>query len=281
LTAASQFVRFANELKPGDRVVTYNPSQRRYVLGTIEGDIRQTHQVEGENWYSRPVKWQQRCERDLLTKGSRNTLGAIQALFRVSEEAASDLYAKAMPIDAPDAELPAVGPVTRGSEVELDDAYAEIVSKSHDLIEDLIAALNADQMEQLVAGVLRAMGYKARVSPKGGDRGVDIFASRDGLGLEEPRIFVEVKHRIGTKISAPEIRAFLGGRKPGDRCLYVSTGGFAKDARYEAERSNVPLTLIDLPLLRELLVEHYDALGEETRRLMPLTRVYWPAPNDG
>jgi restriction system protein len=106
-------------------------------------------------------------------------------------------------------------------------------------------------------------------------RDVDIFASPDGLGLQEPRIFVEVKHRSGS-MSADEVRAFLGGRWPGDRCLYVSTGGFTKDARYEAERSNLPLMLITLPKLRELLIQHYEDLEPATRALVPLQRQYWP-----
>ncbi len=130
-------------------------------------------------------------------------------------------------------------------------------------------------MQELFAGILRAMGYRARVSPVGSDRGVDIFASPDGLGLEEPRIFVEVKHRKG-KMDAPEIRSFLGGRKPGDRCLYVSTGGFTKEALYEAERASVPIQLVNLQRLRELLLEYYEQLAPETRALVPLKRVYWP-----
>ncbi len=62
-------------------------------------------------------------------------------------------------------------------------------------IEDRLARLDWKQMQELVAAILRAMGYKTRVSDAGPDRGVDIFASPDGLGLQEPRIFVEVKHR--------------------------------------------------------------------------------------
>jgi restriction system protein len=123
------------------------------------------------------------------------------------------------------------------------------------------------------------MGYKTRVSPRGPDRGVDIFASPDGLGLQEPRIFVEVKHRQQT-MGAQELRSFLGGRKEGDRCLYVSTGGFTKDARYEADRSNIPLTLVDLPLLRDLVLDHYERLDETSRRLVPLTRIYWPIADE-
>ena len=132
-------------------------------------------------------------------------------------------------------------------------------------------------MQDLVAGVLRAMGYRSQVSTKGADRGVDIFASPDGLGLEEPRIFVEVKHRRGTAMGSPELRAFLGGRQSGDRCLYVSTGGFTKEARYEAERSTVPVTLIDLPRLRDLLLQHYGNMDTASMSIVPLHRLYWPA----
>ena len=89
------------------------------------------------------------------------------------------------------------------------------------------------------------MGYKTRVSPSGSDRGKDIVASRDGLGFEDPRIVVEVKHRNAT-MGSQEIRGFLGGRHESDKGLYVSTGGFTKDARYEAERARIPLTLMDL-----------------------------------
>lgn len=162
----------------------------------------------------------------------------------------------------------------------LHELLNETVSKAEDFIEDMIAKLDPEQMEILVAGLLRAMGYKSRVTAKGADRGVDIFASPDGLGLEEPRIFVEVKHRRGTTIGAPEVRAFMGGRQPGDRCLFVSTGGFSREARYEAERSATPLTLIALPDLRQLVTQQYENLDTETRQLVPLRRLYWPVVED-
>lgn len=103
-------------------------------------------------------------------------------------------------------------------------------------------------MQQLVAAILRAMGYKTRVSPEGGDRGKDIIASPDGLGLSPPRIKVEVKHRPRTQMGASEVRGFIGGLRGDDRGLYVSTGGFTKEANYEAERAAVPVNLIDLEL---------------------------------
>ena len=89
---------------------------------------------------------------------------------------------------------------------------------------------------------------------RGGD---NILASPDGLGLSEPRIVVEVKHRKG-QMGADKIRSFTGGLRPGDKGLYVSTGGYSKEAKYEAERFITPLTLVDSDLLVNLIIQYYD-----------------------
>jgi restriction system protein len=58
---------------------------------------------------------------------------------------------------------------------------------------------------------------------------------------------------------------------------FVSTGGFTKEAKYEAERASIPLTLLDIDNLDETLIEYYEQLDLETRTLVPLTRIYWPS----
>jgi len=120
------------------------------------------------------------------------------------------------------------------------------------------------------------MGYRTRVASPGPDRGTDIIASPDGLGLEQPRIRAEVKHRAGS-VGAPMLRSFTGGLRQNDRGLYVSTGGFTKEARYESERSTVPVTLVDIDELAEILVQYYDDADSETKALVPLVKLYWPA----
>jgi restriction system protein len=273
-TSASQFVRFTSDLKVGDRIVTYDPGRRHYVIGTLTGEVA----YHGSNLhlpFRRPVEWKQAVAREALSVSTRNTLGAILTLFRLSAEAAADLAAHAGPLGAA-SPAPAPGPPPKEDAFQLRQIRDSMVEQAAEFIEDRIAQLDPYEMQDLVAGLLRALGYKTRVSPKGSDRGIDIFASPDGLGLQEPRIFVEVKHRRSTVIGANEVRSFLGGRKGSDRCLYVSTGGFTKEARYEAERAATPLTLVDLPELRKLVVDHYERLDEATRQLVPLTRVYWP-----
>ena len=58
---------------------------------------------------------------------------------------------------------------------------------------------------------------------------------------------------------------------------YISTGGFTREARYEAERSTFPLTLVDLDDLADLIVSHYENFDLDGRALVPLVRIYWPA----
>ena len=276
-TWASQFMRFLGEMKAGDTVVTFDRDRRLYIIGAITSEYEWAPKLIDEKPHIRRVKWSQQVPRDLLTVATRNTLGAVQALFKLGADAAQDLQAHQVPIGTTTSDaVPKpneAAPDAEGSEAEV---RAEVIEKADEFIEDAINALAWEQMQDLVAGILRSMGYRTTVAAPGADRGVDIFASPDGLGLQEPRIFVEVKHRNQTTMGAEKIRAFLGGRKPGDKCLYVSTGSFTKEARYEAERASVPTTLIDLQDLRKLLVENYEKLDAETRALVPLKKLYWP-----
>ncbi len=275
---ASQLLRLVTEVKVGDDVVTFDRDRRLYFVGKVSGDYRFVG-TPGKTSQTRPVTWVSEAPRESLSVTARNSLGSILTVFRVSSEAAAELQACSRPLgSAPVAPRPAPAP-----DVSEEDGYAQssgdAEERANELIEDLIDELDWEDVQDLVAGVLRAMGYRTTVAPRGPDRGIDIFASRDGLGLEEPRIFVEVKHRTAM-MGSKEVRSFLGGRRKGDRCLYVSTGGFTKDANYEADRSEIPLQLVTLSRLRELVVDYYEKLDPESRALVPLRRVYMPAPRE-
>jgi len=275
-TWAGQIKRFFREISVGDPVATYDPERRVYFLGVINSDF--AHRPQHTLIRSRSVDWTHKVARDGLSTSTRNSLGAILSFFRLSDEASAELRAKAVPLDAEMGAEPEAASETAPEAEEDEESIlrAEILDKAESFLEDRIARLGWSDLQELVAGILRAMGYKARVADPGPDRGVDVFASPDGLGLQEPRIFVEVKHRPGAPMGAPELRSFLGGRQVGDRCLYVSTGGFTREARYEAERSSIPLTLITLRELRELVTQHYEELEATARALVPLRRMYWP-----
>ena len=271
--SVAMFHKFRSLIKIGDQVVSYDRVKREYLVGVVKGDYQYKKGLVGDYPHYRKVDWQGRVKRDALSASSRNSLGSVLTLFAVNEDTWADLQAVLKGKKA------TKDVVVRDEDEKsaLDEIRQEIAGKAHEFITDKILALSADEMEELTAAILRGMGYRTRISPKGPDRGVDVFASPDGLGLEEPRIKAEVKHRPGTAIGAQDIRSFLGGLREGDRALYVSTGGFTKDARYEADRANVPLTLLDLDDLAAQVVTHYENFDLEGRALIPLVRVYWSA----
>ena len=272
ISGASQVWRFINEIAVGDYVVTYSPSNRTYLLGKVAGPAKYRPEwVEDSMGLARAVEWQAgEVDRDDLSTPAKNSLGSTLTVFLLPEPVAAELLAIATGV-------PARVPLEEEAAAEdAIDPFADIETAALERIKDLVSALDPREMEQLVAGILRAMGYKTQVSPAGADRGKDIIASPDGFGFQDPRIVVEVKHRSG-QMGSQAIRSFLGGRHKDDRGLYVSTGGFSKDALYEADRAAVPLTLWTLDNLIRALIEHYDKTDAETKRLVPLKRMYWPA----
>lgn len=277
ISGASQVWRFVNEIQEGDGVVTYSPSNRTYLVGRVTGpSVYHPEWAEAGMSLARTVEWQAReLDRDDLTLPTKNSLGSTLTVFLLPPHAQSELTAWLNGTAKP-AVIPLAEVVADLQDEELADPYADIQTAALERIKDLVSAIGPRDMELLVAGILRAMGYKTQVSPVGADRGKDIIASPDGFGFENPRIVVEVKHR-GGQMGSPHIRSFLGGRHKDDRGLYVSTGGFTKEALYEAERATVPLTLWNLDTLVRALVEHYEATDSETKRLVPLKRMYWPA----
>lgn len=270
---AGQTFRFVREMKMGDNVVTYNPSERIYLLGTVAGEYEYTPSIQSEHPNRRRVQWRGKVDRDDLSVSARGSLGSISTLFQVPLEVGQEL--ERLAAQPAGSHATPVTPLAAAAD-EVGNQYKDIQNQALEFIKDRVNALDWSDMQELVAGLLRAMGYKTRISPSGSDRGKDIVASRDGLGFEDPRIVVEVKHRAAA-MGSQEIRSFLGGPHERDKGLYVSTGGFTKDARYEAERGRIPVTLMDLDDLVKTLLEHYEQADSQTQRLVPLRKLYWPA----
>lgn len=268
----AMFYKFHSLVAVGDMVVSYDTVKREYLVGAITGDYQYKPDVVGDYPHIRKVEWHERISRDDISTTSKNSLGSTLTLFSVNEDVWNDI----------DSILSGTKQEAEEEQQDEEKSTLEVIRKeikatAHEFIKDKILALSPEEMEELVAAILRGMGYRTRISPKGPDRGVDVMASPDGLGLEEPRIKAEVKHRRKTSMGSQAIRSFLGGLREGDRALYVSTGGFSKEAKYEADRSNIPLTLVDLDELATLVVIHYENFDLEGRALIPLVRVYWPA----
>ncbi len=148
-------------------------------------------------------------------------------------------------------------------------------------IQQYLRGMKPYDFQDLVAALLRSMGYHiAWVAPPGRDGGIDILALMDPLGTRPPRIKVQVK-RQQQSVSVDGLRSFMAVLGDDDVGLFVSTGGFTKDADEEARtQEKRKVTLVDLERLFDLWVEHYPRLDEESRRRLPLRPIHFLAPED-
>ena len=147
-------------------------------------------------------------------------------------------------------------------------------------IRDYLARMPPYDFQNLVAALLNAMGYHVLwVAPPGPDDGIDLIAHNDPLGTSSPRIIVQVKRQADTKIPREGISAFVGKLGAHDVGIYVSAGGFTRDAEREARsQEQRRLTLIDLDRLIELWIEHSPTLDDAERQRLPLKPIYYLSP---
>ena len=123
------------------------------------------------------------------------------------------------------------------------------------------------------------MGYHVQwEAPPGPDRGIDIVASADPLGAASPRLKIQVKRRAD-RINVDGLRAFLAVLGDDDIGIFVSLGGFTRDAEQEARtQERRRITLVDLDRFVGLWVDNYDQLDESAQQLLPLRPVHFLAP---
>jgi restriction system protein len=269
-----QIWRFLTEFAVGDKVVTYDPSSRVYFLGEIKSNY--LYNIDLEYFHTRKVSWiDNGVDRDLLSTNTKNTLGSISTIFELTEGVWEELLEN-HPGYISEVSLQEIEEFQKlAEEEELRRLKDDVIFRSKEFIKDILSNISWQDTEVLAAGLLRSLGYKTKFTSRGSDLGSDIIASPDDLFLEEPLIKVEVK-KHKDKISAPDIRNFIGGMRRHHKGIYISISGFSKEARYEAERANFAITLIDSDWLVDLLISNYETLDPEIKAIVPLRKIYWP-----
>jgi restriction system protein len=157
--------------------------------------------------------------------------------------------------------------------------FEDAREKARAEIDPYLDTLGPYEFQDLVAALLESMGYSTPVvAAPGVDGGTDILAYLDPLGTRTPHIRVQIKHRDQAAIR--EEVAALRGIIRADRevGLFVSSGGFTRDARREAGHGSTHIELVDLDRFLELWLQHYDRIPEAKRARLRLEPVHFLAP---
>jgi len=105
--AANALFRFATDMRPGDVVITPEPTTRSILLGEVTGAYVFTPTALTADYrHTRPVRWLARISRDELSYGARNSLSTQMTLTRPPHEAELLRLARAHADDPPPAPVP-------------------------------------------------------------------------------------------------------------------------------------------------------------------------------
>jgi len=264
---AGQLYRFVHEISEGDYVLSYVKADREYLVGQVNGGYDHRPDLFEAYPHTRSVDWIDRVSRDAFSAPAKKSMGSTLTVFSL-DNYVGEIHALLTGDETAEDEVVE-------KEEETPPFYEEVKAQADELIADHIHQLDPFEFEELVAAVLRAMGYQAITTDPGPDRGIDIVAHPDALGFEKPLIKVQVKHRQSTT-GGPDMRSFIGTLRSGESGLYVSTGGFTNEASTEAEHAHESVTLLDRDGFIQLLLEHYDELESEHTAKIPLRRVWVP-----
>ena len=264
-TCAGMLYRFCHEVQIGDYVVYPSKSNRMINIGEITGDYEFVPDAH-EYVQQRNVKWLKHIPRTSFSQGALYEIGSALSFFVVKNYADEFLSA----LDK--------GFKKHAAANDEDDTVGataeDIIENTKDFIlKELSRNLKGYALEEFVANLLRAMGYRTTVSLQGGDSGIDITAYKDEL---PPRIMVQVKSQ-DSDIKETTIQSLKGAMREGDYGLFVTLSNYTKNAQKYLESTPI-IRGINGTELVDLILKYYEDLDIKYKKMIPLKMVYIPVP---
>lgn len=268
--------RFVLDMKVGDIVISPNKSDRTINIGVVSGayyyeeDAASHPNRRRVSWRSPGIPRAQFSEKALYE------IGSVLTVFSVKRHADEFLAVLEPSVSSPSGTPQAVDLSASADDVDTAEeppTASRVQEFTLDRLETILrTGLSASEFEEFTAALLRAMGYYARVTTYSGDGGIDVIAHRDPFGLEGDIIKVQCKQTVSA-IGAPVVQGLLGAVAEGEKALFVTLGGYTRDAEY-LDRSKHNLRLLRGTDLIDLLLRHYDSLEDEWRQRIPMRKVY-------
>ena len=266
-TSVGVLYRFCREVQIGDFVVYPSKSDRMINIGEVTGDYVYAADAH-EYVQQRDVKWLKHIPRTYFSQGALYEIGSAMTFFAVKNYA--DEFLAALDKGFKKSSAASDEDDTIGATAE------DIIESTKDFIlKELSRNLKGYALEEFVADLLRAMGYRTTVSAHGGDSGIDITAYKDEL---PPRILVQVKSQ-DSDIKETTIQSLKGAMREGDYGLFVTLSNYTKNAQKYLESTPI-IRGINGTELVDLILKYYEDLDDKYQKMIPLKMVYIPVPKE-
>lgn len=288
---AGQLWALRERIAVGDVVVMPMKTSGQIAIGKVTGDYQYLSDPDPERRHVRPVEWLRTdVPRTAIKQDLLYTLGAFLTVCEVSRNdgawrmcqvLASGHDPGARPTRGKSASV--ASDVPQAGDVEADTTAAVDVERyARDRITNAVIERYAGhKLEHLVAAVLEAEGFACTVTKASGDGGVDVFAGRGPLGLDSPRLVVQVKSDadpVGVDV-VQKLQGALGVHGA-DQALLVAWGGLNRNARALLINQHFRIRVWDADDLIDAVCRNYLRLPDEVRAELPLKQVWMLVEED-
>jgi restriction system protein len=275
----AQLWAFLHSISKGDLVVLPLKTTSAVAIGVVAGDYQYRPDLPPDARHTRPVRW---LRTDLArTAFGQDLLYSLGAFLTVCEVKRHDAVRR---LDS----LAGTGhdpgwAKSLGGPPETEPVITDEATNSVDiqrLAADQISARIEERftghgLARLIDAIFEARGMVTWRAPEGRDGGADILVGSGPLGMDSPRICIQVKSS-DSPVNVGVVRELQGvlGRLNADQGLLVAWGGLNQAAEREIRQQffQVRVWTAD-DVLRELTAV-YDKLSGEMQADLPLKQIW-------
>lgn len=236
------------------------------------------------------VKWLKTdVPKSLLKQDMLYQLGSALTVFEVGNNDAAYRLEKVMEGKADPGARSVLSPGTSKPSETITPEEVEPTQDSIDLEEvaqdEIAKRLQEDfkghDLSELVEALLTAEGFKCRNSPPGADGGVDVLAGMGPLGMDSPKLVVQVKSQTGA-VSDTVLQQLNGAihRFQADQALLVTFGGVTGPAKTYLETQYFNIRVWTMDDIIQAIYKHYPSLDSEMKARLPLKQIWIPISAD-
>ena len=270
-----------NRMQQGELVILPLKTTGTIAVGRIAGPYQYRTDLGSDLTHVRPVQWERDdIPRDAFDQDLLYSFGAFLTFAQVRRDNVEARVLAALAVHADAGTVLSLKVASDEAAADVEDA-PDVAALGREQVRQLVTQRFAGHdLTSLVAEVLAAQGFThVSVSPPGADRGVDVLAGVGPLGMDAPRLAVQVKTG---QAGVPEFRQLRGTMADfdADQGLLVAWSGFKGTVRAEARTSHFAVRLWDAQDLLDEVFRLYDHLSPELRSRLPLTRVWAVAGTD-
>ena len=277
---AGQLWALRSRVNVGNIVVLPLKTTSSIALGLVTGGYHYRSDEDAAKRHCVSVDWQQiDVPRTAIRQDLLYSLGSAMTICQITRNDGAWRLMQVLETGSdPGARIEALEAVEVGNTDTTDSSEStfDLERVSRDQIQGFIAQKFAGHgLSRVVAAVLEAEGFFTKLAPPGPDGGIDIFAGQGLLGLEGPRLIVQVKSSP-TPVDAKTVRELHGvlTTHGADQALLVAWGGVNKSARNELRSQFFRVRVWNADDLLDAVLLNYDKLEEEMRADLPLKGIW-------